>query len=79
MVYVKHVYACCYYSRVKLFVTQRTIAYQAHLSMGFFRQEYWSGLPMPASRGSSPPRDRTLISYTAGRFFTSEPLRKPLW
>ena len=29
-------------------VTRRTIAYQASLSMGFSRQEYWSGLPVPS-------------------------------
>ena len=32
-------------SRVRLFATPWTVAYQAPLSMGFFRQEYWSGLP----------------------------------
>ena len=32
-------------SCVRLFVTPRTIANQAPLSMGFSRQEYWSGLP----------------------------------
>ena len=35
-------------SRVRLFVTPRTAAYQAPLSMGFSRQEYWSGLPFPS-------------------------------
>ena len=35
-------------SRVQLFVTPRTAAYQAPLSMGFSRQEYWSGLPLPS-------------------------------
>ena len=35
-------------SRVRLFATLWTIAYQAPLSMGFFRQEYWSGLPFPS-------------------------------
>ena len=34
-------------SRVQLFVTPRTVALQAPLSMGFSRQEYWSGLPFP--------------------------------
>ena len=29
------------------FATQRTVARQAPLSMGFSRQEYWSGLPFP--------------------------------
>ena len=32
-------------SRVQLFVTPWTVACQAPLSMGFSRQEYWSGLP----------------------------------
>ena len=32
-------------SRVQLFATLWTVAYQAPLSMGFSRQEYWSGLP----------------------------------
>ena len=35
-------------SRVRLFVTPWTIAYQAPLSMGFPRQECWSGLPFPS-------------------------------
>ena len=35
-------------SCVRLFVTPWTIAYQAPLSMGFSRQEYWSGLPFPS-------------------------------
>ena len=34
-------------SRVRLFATLWTVAYQAPLSMGFSRQEYWSGLPFP--------------------------------
>ena len=32
-------------SRVQLFATPWTVAYQAPQSMGFSRQEYWSGLP----------------------------------
>ena len=38
----------CMLSRVRLFVTPWTVARQAALSMGFSRQEYWSGLPCPA-------------------------------
>ena len=34
------------FSHVQLFVTPWTVAHQA-LSMGFSRQEYWSGLPFP--------------------------------
>ena len=39
--------------RVRLFVTPLIVAYQAPLSMGFSRQEYWSGLPFP-SPGDPP-------------------------
>ena len=35
-------------SRVQLFVTPWTVAYQAPPSMEFSRQEYWSGLPFPS-------------------------------
>ena len=35
-------------SRVQLFVTPWTAAYQAPPSMGFSRHEYWSGLPLPS-------------------------------
>ena len=35
-------------SCVRLFATPWTVAYQASLSMGFSRQEYWSGLPLPS-------------------------------
>ena len=36
------------HSRVRLFATRCTVAYQAPPSMGFSRQEYWSGLPFPS-------------------------------
>ena len=43
-------------SRVRLLATPWTTAYQAPLSMGFSRQEYWSGVPLPSpmdwNRGS---------------------------
>ena len=35
-------------SRVQLFAIPWTVAYQAPLSMGFSRQEYWSGVPIPS-------------------------------
>ena len=41
-------------SRVRLFVTPWTAAYQAPLPMGFPRQEYWSGLPLPSPRERLP-------------------------
>ena len=97
-------------SRVRLLVTPWTAAYQAPPSVGFSRQEYWSGVPCrplgylpnpgsnldlvhcrwilyclshhrsprilewvvyPFSKGSSQPRNRTGVSYIAGRFFTN--------
>ena len=64
-------------SRVLLFGTPRTIAYQVSLSMGFSRQEYRSGLPFP-SPGDLPnaeikPRSPTLQADT----LPSEPPGKP--
>ena len=51
-------------SQVRLLATPWTVAYQAPLSMGFSRQEYWIGLPIP-SPGDLPdpgiePRSPTL-------------------
>ena len=37
------------FSRVQLCVTPQTAAHQAPLSLGFSRQEHWSGLPFPYS------------------------------
>ena len=36
------------FSRPRLLATPRTAAYQAPSSMGFSRQEYWSGVPLPS-------------------------------
>ena len=38
-----------HFSRVRLFSTPWTVPYQAPPSMGFSRQEYWSGLPFPSN------------------------------
>ena len=55
-------------SRVRLFATLWTVAYQAPLSMEFSRQEYWSGLPFPAPRDlpdpGITPRSPTLLADT---------------
>ena len=40
-------------SCVRLFVTRWTVAYQAPLSLGFSRQEHWSGLPFPSPKQES--------------------------
>ena len=39
---------CCHFSRVRLCVTPEMAAHQAPLSLGFSRQEHWSGLPFPS-------------------------------
>ena len=61
-------------SRVHLFVTPWTVAHHAPLSMGFSRQEYWSGLPCPPP-GDLPDPGVELVSLMspalAGRFFTT--------
>ena len=43
-------------SRVRLFATPWTVAYQALQFMEFSRQEYWSGLPFPSPRDLPDPR-----------------------
>ena len=58
------------------FVTLWTGAHQAPLSIGFPRQEYWSGA-ISFSGGSSQPRDWTQVSCLAGRFLTTELPGKP--
>ena len=53
--------------------------HQAPLSMGFFRQEYWSGLPFP-SPGDLPDSWIEPTSLVlAGRFFTTEPPGKSMY
>ena len=42
-------------SHVQLFVTPWTVTHQEALSMGFSRQEYWSGLPFPSPRDLPDP------------------------
>ena len=66
-------------SRVRLFAIPWTVVYQASLSMGFSRQEYWSGLPFP-SPGDLPdpgiePMSPALQAdaLPSDPFFTSEP------
>ena len=63
-----------------MFVTLWPLAYQAPLSMGFSRQEYWSGLPCPPS-GYLPNLGLEPMSLAspalAGGLFTAETLGKP--
>ena len=58
-------------SRVSLFATLWTVARQASPSMGFSRQEFWSGLPCPP-RGDLPNPGIELMSPAlSGGFFTT--------
>ena len=62
-----------HFSHVRLCVTLQTVALQASLSMGFFRQECWSGLPCPPPGDLPDPgiEPESLTSPAlAGGFFT---------
>ena len=69
---------CCdvlsHFSHVRLFATPWTVAHQAPLSMGFSRQEYWSGLPLsrPGHLPNPGIQPMSLKSPAlAGGFFTT--------
>ena len=51
------------------------VAHRAALSMGFPRQEYWSGLSFPTPRDLADQRFKSISPALAGRFFTTEPPR----
>ena len=60
-----------------LFVTPRTVAHQAPLSMRFFRQEYWCALPFRSPGDLSNPGIEPMSPLSpalAGDFFTTAPL-----
>ena len=59
--------------------TAWTVALQAPLSMGFPRQEYWSGLPFPSPGGLPDSRSNPTSPALAGGFFTTESLGKPIY
>ena len=65
---------CCaqFLSHVQLFLT-----HQAPLSMGFPRQEYWSGLPFSSPGNLPDPGIEPTSPALAGRFFTAEPPGEP--
>ena len=48
-------------SRVRLLVTPWTTAYQTPPSMGFSRQEYWSGVPLPSPLGDNSKGGKLLV------------------
>ena len=67
-------------SSIRLFETPWTVAHQGPLSVGFSRQEYWSGLSFPSPGDLPHPgiEPTSLMSPAlAGSFFTTEPPGKP--
>ena len=69
-------------THVQLFVTPWTVAHQTPLSMRFFRQGYWSGLPFPSPEGDLPHGGIEPVSPAspalADGLFTTEPPRKSI-
>ena len=60
-------------SHVQLFAIPWMVARQAPWSMGFPRQEYWSGLSFPSPEDLPDPGTEPRSPALAGRFFTTEP------
>ena len=63
-------------SRVRLFATLWTVAHQASPSMGFSRQEYWSGLPFPSPEDLPDPGIELRSPALQADALTSEPPKK---
>ena len=66
-------------SRVQLFATPWTVAYEASLSMGFSRQEYWSGLPFPSPGDLPDPGIEPGSPTLEAEALTSEPPGLPTY
>ena len=64
-------------SRVRLFATPWTVAYQLPPPMGFSRQEYWSGLPFPSPKNVSAAAAKSLQSCPTLRPHRRQPTRLP--
>ena len=64
--------------RVRLFTTSWTVDRQAPLSIGFLRQEYWSGMPFPSPGDIPDPGIEPEPATLAGGFHITEPPGKPL-
>ena len=65
-------------SRVQLFATPWTVAYQDPQSMDFSRQEYWSGLPFPPPGDLPNPGIEPRSPALQANALPSEPPRKPI-
>ena len=68
-----------HFSDAQLFVIQWTIACQAPLSMGFSRQEYWSGLPCSPPGDLPNPGIKPTFPTLQADSSPSEPPGKPQW
>ena len=64
-------------SHVRLFVTTRTVAHQAPLSMRFSKRECWSGLPFPSPGDLPNPGTKTGSPTLQADSLPSEPPGKP--
>ena len=62
---------------VQLPTTRGTVVYKAPQSLGFSRQEYWSGLLFPPLGNLLNSGIKPTSLALAGRFFATEPPRKP--
>ena len=67
------------FSRVRLFVTPWTVAYQAPQSMEFSRQEYWSGLPFPSPQDLPDPGIEPKSPALRADALLSQPSGKLSW
>ena len=65
------------FSRVRLFAAPWTVAYQAAPSMGFSRQEYWSGFPYPSPGDLLNPGIKPRSPALQADALPSEPPGKP--
>ena len=70
--------SCGLVAKLCHFVTPWTAAHQSHLSMGFPRQECWSGLPFPSPGDLPDPGLEPASSGLAGRFFLLSHQGSPL-
>ena len=68
---------CWLLSCVQLFAIQWAVAHQSPLSMGFSRQEYWSGLPFPSPGDLPDPGIEPVSPALQGNSLLSEPLIAP--
>ena len=72
-------FSCCLVVKwgPTFFATPWNVTGQSPLSMGFLRQEYWSGLLFPSPGDLPDPGSKPVSPELAGRFFTAEPPGKP--